>query len=502
MAQFSMGIGSNEKVEAYLYRLTQQLEYMFSHLSPEDNFDENARLIYVTNGERQTAMELSLEGISLSMVDKDNVVSAINLSKEGVKIQGDKITLEGVITANSDFRITLDGSMEARNGTFQGDISASNITGSTVTGGTITAGGTDDSSITVNDKDGNPVAILNKLGVDVRAGSIKGANVEVGGTGNTNGTLIVRNASGAAVVTLNNEGIKIINGALSVTGGGSITGSTITGGTINGSNINVGGNGVGGQILIKDASGNTLCTLAPGGIRFDGGTIAGGTITGGTISGTAISGGTITGGAISGGTITGGAISGGSVTGTTISGGSITGTTISGGSITGTTISGGTITGGAISGGTITGGAISGGTITGTAVSGGSLTGATVSGNTISGGTLSVGQFYTDATETRIGDFCCSIDYGRQMFCSEGMVTGMSAEPMTQGGYYFWAGWDEDTEDCLFAVNNGGQVWAHDVGIWDYGVTLRDILGELDDEGCGTLWEFVEAVIDSYGGPT
>ena len=141
MAQFSMGTGSNsEKVESRLYRLNQQLEYMFSHLTPEDNFDEKARLVYVANGERQSAMEISLEQISLSMVDKDNIVSAINLSKEGVKIQGEKITLEGIITANSDFRITLDGSMEARNGTFQGDISASNITGSSLNGSTVNVG--------------------------------------------------------------------------------------------------------------------------------------------------------------------------------------------------------------------------------------------------------------------------------------------------------------------------------------------------------------------------
>lgn len=408
MATFSMDsigdislVNDFPKVQSYLYRLEKQLKYTLSNLDPDENYSENARLIYAANAEKQAALELSLDQISLSMVTRDNVVAAINLSESGVKIQGDKISLEGVTTFNNNVTIGLDGTIHAVNGVFQGDISASTISGSK-----ITAGGSDDSSITVNDKDGNPVAILNKLGVDVRAGSIKGANVEVGGTGNTNGTLIVRNASGAGVVTLNNGGISIINGALSVTGGGSISGSTITGGTINGSNINVGGNGVGGQILIKDASGNTLCTLAPGGIRFDGGTIAGGTITGGTISGTAIS----------GGTITGGAISGGSVTGTTISGGSITGTTISGG--------------------TITGGAISGGTISGTSMSGGTITGTTFNAETFNGG-----EFNGDVA------FNCG-DY----FSIEN-VTDNRNYMFTLGGFQF--GYDDYLRAHFFGSSNG-----------------------------------------------
>ncbi len=59
-------------------------------------------------------------------VDTDKVVSAINVSPEEIKIQSSKITLEGIVTANSRFKILTDGSMEAVNGKFSGTITASN----------------------------------------------------------------------------------------------------------------------------------------------------------------------------------------------------------------------------------------------------------------------------------------------------------------------------------------------------------------------------------------
>ena len=77
-------------------------------------------------------MEISLDQISLELLDADNVVSAINLSKSGVKIQGDKISLEGVVTMNGYFKVGLDGSIEAVNGRFSGSIAAADITGSTI----------------------------------------------------------------------------------------------------------------------------------------------------------------------------------------------------------------------------------------------------------------------------------------------------------------------------------------------------------------------------------
>ena len=132
-------IDDMQKVRDYLYKLNKNLKYMFNNLTPEDNYSEQARLTLVTDGERQATIEATLQGINLNYVSKDGVVSAINLSDETVQIQADKIKLEGVVTVNGNFRVGLDGSIEAQNGKFKGDISASNITGSTIEGSHIYA---------------------------------------------------------------------------------------------------------------------------------------------------------------------------------------------------------------------------------------------------------------------------------------------------------------------------------------------------------------------------
>jgi hypothetical protein len=123
--------GDTSRIESYLYKLNRQLEYMFNNLAPEDNYSEQARLTYVSDGERQASIETALDGIKLTYVSKDNIISSINLSEETAAIEAPKIKLEGLVTVNGYFKIGLDGSIEATNGAFSGDITASTITGST-----------------------------------------------------------------------------------------------------------------------------------------------------------------------------------------------------------------------------------------------------------------------------------------------------------------------------------------------------------------------------------
>lgn len=125
-------LDSIKKVQEYLIKLERKLDYMFNNLSPDDNYSELARLTMVTDGERQATIEAALDGIKLNYVSKDGIVSAINLSEETAQIKANKIQLEGVVTVNGYFKIGLDGSIEARNGKFSGDISASTIRGSNI----------------------------------------------------------------------------------------------------------------------------------------------------------------------------------------------------------------------------------------------------------------------------------------------------------------------------------------------------------------------------------
>lgn len=64
--------------------------------------------------------------------DKDKLITQINLTSDSATIKSSKIKLEGLVTANNNFQILLDGSIVAKNGTFTGNITGSKITGSTL----------------------------------------------------------------------------------------------------------------------------------------------------------------------------------------------------------------------------------------------------------------------------------------------------------------------------------------------------------------------------------
>lgn len=59
--------------------------------------------------------------------DKESLISQINMSSERVEIKSSKINLEGIITANSNFKILEDGSMVAKNGTFSGEVNSTSV---------------------------------------------------------------------------------------------------------------------------------------------------------------------------------------------------------------------------------------------------------------------------------------------------------------------------------------------------------------------------------------
>lgn len=67
-------------------------------------------------------------------VNSTEIISTINQTAESIKIQASKIKLEGLVTANSYFKILTNGSIEAVNGKFTGTITA---TSGTIGGWTI-----------------------------------------------------------------------------------------------------------------------------------------------------------------------------------------------------------------------------------------------------------------------------------------------------------------------------------------------------------------------------
>lgn len=83
----------------------------------------------------QTSNEISLK------VGRDDIISAINMSPEELKINADRLTidasnivLEGLVTANGNFKVLMDGSIEAANANISGTIyaNAGDIGGCTI----------------------------------------------------------------------------------------------------------------------------------------------------------------------------------------------------------------------------------------------------------------------------------------------------------------------------------------------------------------------------------
>lgn len=81
----------------------------------------------------QSQITQNAEGIQ-TKVSKDNVISEINQSAEEVSIKSDKISLEGAVTVNENVKILEDGTLSAKNGTFEGKIVSNSAE---ITGGTI-----------------------------------------------------------------------------------------------------------------------------------------------------------------------------------------------------------------------------------------------------------------------------------------------------------------------------------------------------------------------------
>ena len=121
----------------------------------------------------------------------------------------------------------------------------------------------------------------------------------------------------------------------------------------------------------------------------------------------------------------------------------------------------------------------------GITINSGKMNAPEISGGKITGAQIDIGDgfFYADDQEVGIGGFYSRSSWGRNIFQSNDGQCGMSAEPTSDGGLWFWAGY-RDSGDFDFAVNNGGQCWARDFMIAGEGSIsdrLRRIENDIED---------------------
>lgn len=113
---------STDKIEALTYKyktLFEQSERLVKISAAVYDKDERAL--------EETGLIVTSKVSGLYAIDVDgNLKSFVDAGQDGVKIKASNIQLEGLVTANENFKILEDGSIEAKNGKFTGEINASN----------------------------------------------------------------------------------------------------------------------------------------------------------------------------------------------------------------------------------------------------------------------------------------------------------------------------------------------------------------------------------------
>ena len=176
-----------------------------------------------TAAQFETIFDRTAKGIYMSVSDLEaNKKSLVDINNNAVIIKSDSINLEGLVTANNNFKVLLDGSIEAVNGKFSGIIQAdTEITSPKISGGTING-----TSLTVGDN----------FSVDGTTGKLTAKD------GSFHGTIEADSDIQGATFTSKNGYFKVLaDGTIESTGGkftGNVTSNlAISGATITGSTI-------------------------------------------------------------------------------------------------------------------------------------------------------------------------------------------------------------------------------------------------------------------------
>lgn len=109
--------------------IEQTAEKIESKVSKTYETLEEARTQY--SNFKQTTNEISIQVVK--KVGKNEIISSINQSAEQVQVEADKININGIVSANGNFKVDTEGNMECNNGKFKGNIFLDN--GKKVIGG-------------------------------------------------------------------------------------------------------------------------------------------------------------------------------------------------------------------------------------------------------------------------------------------------------------------------------------------------------------------------------
>lgn len=195
-----------------------------SYMVKNEYTDEFATKIELNSSLKQTSSSIiaevngDIDGLDKEINGKLELKLNIDDLTTEFNANVDKINLQGYTTVNEDFKINLDGTMEAKNGKFNGSIESSTISGQTeivlenLNGYPIVyigfSGDFENGIISITDSNGDTNIMSNFIGTS--------GNMEIGGYLNLGGDLTVignLTATGAKnrLVTTDNYGKRLLN---------------------------------------------------------------------------------------------------------------------------------------------------------------------------------------------------------------------------------------------------------------------------------------------------
>lgn len=192
---------------------------------------------YAKTADVNASISASEAGILQRTVSKDGIISAINQSAEEVRIQAERISLEGTVTANSYFKVLSDGSVEAVNAAVTGEIKATSLKlkeptyGNEYTVAYIFTGGTRDALRVGQDTSSYiefPMSASDPL--NIISGTRYGVAIGLNGSGIYNRFTIVNGTEALFTVSGDGSG-ALAKGDLEVSGRVSASHITISGGS-------------------------------------------------------------------------------------------------------------------------------------------------------------------------------------------------------------------------------------------------------------------------------
>lgn len=230
----SLNSVGDKKLRSYLYKLNEDLIYMFNNLTPEDNYSDTARLVYVETQDNVARLEVRADGIELEV--KDNAENISNLS-----VQADEISAN--VSANGE-KI---GKLSVRADEIAASVSdnSNNISSLSMT--------VDGISTTVSNNSGKITSLTQSVD------GVKATATNIASNYNTSMQLLanmfslgVNTPSGSSSMVLTGDKISLSTGKFTInaknfsvdssgnaTFSGDISGATLTGCDIVGGSINI-----------------------------------------------------------------------------------------------------------------------------------------------------------------------------------------------------------------------------------------------------------------------